>query len=206
MTRIKLSHSSDLWGVISKRQTCQHYRLLPLPPACQRCRVGGRKKTKTSDFAKIQSRYICKLTVSRWTVALRILKNTVLTYIMAIHLSNAEWPLSWKQTETTCFPQGWTETGKAHIPPLNVLLTFHLKHFVLPWPESSAVNLLEREHQMTNTLGSCWAFICHICPRDKAFPAARWDHLTRLPRLWPVDELHIILKASEHHKRQTNLF
>lgn len=44
MIRIKPSHSSDLWGVICKRQTCQHYCPLPLPPTCQGCRGGGRKK------------------------------------------------------------------------------------------------------------------------------------------------------------------
>lgn len=41
---------------------------------------------------------------------------------------------------------------------------------------------------MTNTLWSCWAFICHICLCDKAFPAGSWDHLTRLPRLWPMEK------------------
>lgn len=62
---------------------------------------------------------------------------------------------------------------------------FGVKHSVLPWPESSAVNLLEREHQMTNTSPSCWVFICHFCLCDKAFPVARNDHLTGLPRKRP---------------------
>ena len=69
----------------------------------------------------------------------------------------------------------------------NLLLTFGVEHFVLLWPGSSAVNPLEREHQMTNTPGSCWVFICHICLCDKAFPAGREGHLTGLPCMWPTD-------------------
>lgn len=72
------------------------------------------------------------------------------------------------------------------IPPKNLFLTSGVEHFVLPWPGSSAVNPLEREHQMTNTPGSCWVFICHICLSDKAFPAGREGHLTGLPWMWPT--------------------
>lgn len=44
--------------------------------------------------------------------------------------------------------------------------------FIPLQPECSALNLLEREQQMTDTSASCCVFICHFCPCDKALPAS----------------------------------
>lgn len=82
------------------------------------------------------------------------------------------------------FILSWSFKGQCVCPviPLKKLfLTYGVDHLVLLWPGSSSVNSLERERQMTNTQGSCWAFICHIYLSDKTFPTGRKGHLTGLP-------------------------
>lgn len=74
----------------------------------------------------------------------------------------------------------WCYLGSREVRVSLVILlsTSGVLHFVLLWPGSSTVNALEREHQMTNAPGSCWAFICHVCLSDKALPAGRKGQLT----------------------------